>query len=204
MHVLKGVNVSIDTGEIISIIGKSGAGKTTLLHILGTLDRPDEGSVFYDESNLSNLNDRQLSLFRNENIGFIFQFHHLLNEFTALENVCIPALISGKSKSNTQKKAKEILDYLGLGDRLTHKPNQLSGGEQQRVAIARSLINNPKVVLADEPTGNLDTSTSEDIHELIFRLRADMNQTFIVVTHNQDLAKRCDRTLVMADGLILP
>lgn len=204
LHVLKGVNVSIDTGEIISIIGKSGAGKTTLLHILGTLDRPDEGSVLYDESNLSNLNDRQLSLFRNENIGFIFQFHHLLNEFTALENVCIPALISGKSKSNTQKKAKEILDYLGLGDRLTHKPNQLSGGEQQRVAIARSLINNPKVVLADEPTGNLDTSTSEDIHELIFRLRADMNQTFIVVTHNQDLAKRCDRTLVMADGLILP
>lgn len=202
LHVLKGVNVSIQTGEIISIIGKSGAGKTTLLHILGTLDRPDEGSVSYEGSDLNKLNDRQLSVFRNENIGFIFQFHHLLKEFTALENVCIPAFIAGKAKSKTFSRGKELLDYLGLGDRLTHKPNQLSGGEQQRVAIARSLINNPKVILADEPTGNLDTVTSEDIHELIFQLRKDMNQTFIVVTHNQDLAKRCDRTLVMADGLI--
>lgn len=203
LHVLKGVDVSIKPGEIISIIGKSGAGKTTLLHILGTLDRPDEGVLKYEEVNISSFNDKQLSLFRNENIGFIFQFHHLLNEFTALENVCIPALIAGKTKVDTEKRGKELLGYLGLGDRLNHKPNQLSGGEQQRVAIARSLINNPKLVLADEPTGNLDTVTSEDIHELIFQLRKDFNQTFVVVTHNQELAKRCDRTLVMADGLII-
>lgn len=203
LHVLKGVNVSIKSGEIISIIGKSGAGKTTLLHILGTLDRPDEGLVSYHGVSISQMNDKQLSLFRNENIGFIFQFHHLLHEFTAQENVCIPAFIAGKDKTPTIKRANELLGYLGLGDRLTHKPNQLSGGEQQRVAIARSLINNPDVVLADEPTGNLDTVTSEDIHELIFRLRQDLNQTFVIVTHNQDLAKRCDRTLMMADGLII-
>ena len=203
LHVLKGVNVSIKPGEIISIIGKSGAGKTTLLHILGTLDRPDEGVVSYHDVTISQLNDRQLSLFRNENIGFIFQFHHLLHEFTAQENVCIPAFIAGKNKGPTVKKANELLGYLGLGDRLNRKPNQLSGGEQQRVAIARSLINSPAVVLADEPTGNLDTMTSEDIHELIFQLRKDFNQTFVIVTHNQDLAKRCDRTLVMADGLIV-
>lgn len=203
LHVLKGVNVTIDKGEIISIIGKSGAGKTTLLHILGTLDRPDEGMVLYDDVNISALGDKQISLFRNENIGFIFQFHHLLNEFSAVENVCIPAFIAGKDKKPAAKRAKELLGYLGLGDRLTHKPNQLSGGEQQRVAIARSLINHPKLILADEPTGNLDTATSEDIHELIFQLRRDMAQTFVVVTHNQDLARRCDRTLVMADGLII-
>ncbi len=203
LHVLKGVQVTIPAGEIISIIGKSGAGKTTLLHILGTLDRPDEGFVTYNEEKITQLSDKQLSLFRNENIGFIFQFHHLLHEFTALENVCIPSYIAGKDRGPTGKKAKELLSYLGLGDRLSHKPNQLSGGEQQRVAIARSLINDPQIILADEPTGNLDTITSEDIHELIFRLRKDFNQTFVIVTHNEDLARRCDRTLVMADGLIV-
>jgi lipoprotein-releasing system ATP-binding protein len=203
LHVLKGVNVSIPSGEIISIIGKSGAGKTTLLHILGTLDRPDEGVVTYQDTKVNQLNDKQLSIFRNKNIGFIFQFHHLLNEFTALENVCIPAFIAGKDRGQTQSKARELLSYLGLAERLTHKPAQLSGGEQQRVAIARSLINNPQVVLADEPTGNLDTVTSEDIHELIFKLRKDFNQTFVIVTHNQDLARRCDRTLLMEDGLIV-
>jgi lipoprotein-releasing system ATP-binding protein len=203
LHVLKGVNVSIPSGEIISIIGKSGAGKTTLLHILGTLDRPDEGVVTYQDTKVNQLNDKQLSIFRNKNIGFIFQFHHLLNEFTALENVCIPAFIAGKDRGQTLSKARELLSYLGLAERLTHKPAQLSGGEQQRVAIARSLINNPQVVLADEPTGNLDTVTSEDIHELIFKLRKDFNQTFVIVTHNQDLARRCDRTLLMEDGLIV-
>ncbi len=203
LHVLKGVNVSIPSGEIISIIGKSGAGKTTLLHILGTLDRPDEGVVTYQDTKVNQLNDKQLSIFRNKNIGFIFQFHHLLNEFTALENVCIPAFIAGKDRNQTLRKARELLSYLGLAERLTHKPAQLSGGEQQRVAIARSLINGPQVVLADEPTGNLDTVTSEDIHELIFKLRKDFNQTFVIVTHNQDLARRCDRTLLMEDGLIV-
>ncbi|MCL4117141.1 UNVERIFIED_CONTAM: hypothetical protein GTU68_021628 [Idotea baltica] len=184
-------------------MGKSGAGKTTLLQILGTLDRADEGTVRYDQTEVSKFSDKQISLFRNENIGFIFQFHHLLNEFNALENVCIPAFIGGKNRTPTEKRAKELLDYLGLKDRMTHKPSELSGGEQQRVAIARSLINTPRVVLADEPTGNLDTTTSDDIHQLIFELRRDMQQTFVIVTHNEELALRCDRTLFMADGLIV-
>jgi lipoprotein-releasing system ATP-binding protein len=203
LHVLKGVDVVINDGDVIAITGKSGAGKTTLLHILGTLDRSDEGLLLYDDVQITELSDKLISKFRNENIGFIFQFHHLLNEFTALENVCIPAYISGKERAETSKRAQNLLDYLGLKDRMDHKPAALSGGEQQRVAIARSLINNPKLILADEPTGNLDTVTSEDIHQLIFQLRNDFNQTFVIVTHNEDLAERCDKTLVMADGLIL-
>lgn len=203
LHVLKGVDVIINDGDVIAITGKSGAGKTTLLHILGTLDRSDEGLLLYDDIQITQLNDKLISKFRNENIGFIFQFHHLLNEFTALENVSIPAYIAGKERAVTIKRAKELLDYLGLKDRMDHKPSALSGGEQQRVAIARSLINNPKLILADEPTGNLDTVTSEDIHELIFQLRNDFNQTFVIVTHNEDLAEKCDKTLVMADGLIV-
>ena len=202
LHVLKGVDVTINDAEIIAITGKSGAGKTTLLHILGTLDKTDEGSILYDQVKINELSDKVISKFRNENIGFIFQFHHLLNEFTALENVCIPGFIAGKDRNGIYKKGKELLDYLGLKDRLDHKPTQLSGGEQQRVAIARALINRPKIVLADEPTGNLDTATSEDIHQLIFKLRTDFQQTFVIVTHNEELAERCDKTLVMADGLI--
>ena len=183
-------------------MGKSGAGKTTLLHILGTLDRADEGSVVYDQQEILGLSDNLLSDFRNEHIGFIFQFHHLLDEFSALENVCIPAFLASKPKKQTIDKAKDLLSFLGLTARLDHRPNQLSGGEQQRVAIARSLINDPDVVLADEPTGNLDTQTSEEIHSLIFNLRKEYNQTFVIVTHNELLAKKCDRTLSMADGLI--
>lgn len=203
LQVLKGVDVEIGRGEVVAIVGKSGAGKTTLLHILGTLDRADSGEVLYDTTKIADLNDKQLSAFRNEHIGFIFQFHHLLDEFTALENVCIPAFIGDKNRSAVVKRATELLTYLGLSDRLTHKPKELSGGEQQRVAIARSLINDPDIVLADEPTGNLDTRTSGDIHQLIFKLREDFNQTFVIVTHNEDLANRCDRTLTMADGLIV-
>jgi len=203
LQVLKGVSATIAAGEIVSIVGKSGAGKTTLLHILGTLDRPDEGSIWYDGQDISALDDKAISQFRNQHIGFIFQFHHLLAEFTALENTIIPALLAKTDKAAAEKKATELLAYLGLQDRLTHKPNELSGGEQQRVAIARALINDPKVVLADEPTGNLDTTTSAEIHDLIFRLRDDLGQTFVIVTHNSELAERCDRTLSMADGLIL-
>ena len=203
LHVLRGVDVAIRRGEVVAVVGKSGAGKTTLLHILGTLDQADEGSVSYDEMEIIGLSDKLLSDFRNEHIGFIFQFHHLLDEFSALENVCIPAFLAGKSKAPTVEKAKELLTYLGLQDRLDHRPNELSGGEQQRVAIARSLINDPDVILADEPTGNLDTQTSDEIHQLIFDLREKFNQTFVIVTHNEELAEKCDRTLSMADGKIL-
>ncbi len=202
LHVLKGVNASIEKGEIVAIVGKSGAGKTTLLHIIGTLDVANRGRILYDQTDLTKLSDRQLSAFRNKHIGFIFQFHHLLDEFTALENVCIPAYIGTSKKKEVESRAKELLSYLGLADRLTHKPNELSGGEQQRVAIARSLINNPSVVLADEPTGNLDSATSDDIHHLLFKLRDDFQQTFVIVTHNSELADRCDRTLHMEDGQI--
>ncbi len=203
LHVLKGVDVEIEQGEVVAIVGKSGAGKTTLLHILGTLDKADQGAVLYDQQNVNELADKQISSFRNKHIGFIFQFHHLLDEFTALENVCMPGYIQGTDRLDVESRARELLDYLGLSDRLDHKPNQLSGGEQQRVAIARSLINNPDVVLADEPTGNLDTQTSQDIHDLIFKLRKDLKHTFVIVTHNQELAGRCDRTLQMADGKIV-
>ena len=202
VHVLKGVDLHIDQGEIVSIVGKSGAGKSTLLHILGTLDVADQGNIEINGELISNLNVKKLAQFRNNSIGFIFQFHHLLPEFNAIENVCMPALINKIPESQAIKRAKELLDYLGLKDRLDHKPNQLSGGEQQRVAVARALINKPLVVFADEPTGNLDTNTSQEIHQLVLQLREDFKQTFVIVTHNTELAKLSDRTLEMKDGLI--
>jgi len=202
LHVLKGVDLNVGRGEIVAIVGKSGAGKSTLLHILGTLDVADQGSLKINSQIASDLKNRKLAAFRNNNIGFIFQFHHLLPEFTALENVIIPALIQKQNENKARDRAKELLDYLGLAERLKHKPNQLSGGEQQRVAIARSLINAPAVVFADEPTGNLDSNTSQELHELIFQLRKDLQQTFIIVTHNEELAKMSDRRLEMEDGLL--
>ncbi|MBK8517584.1 MAG: ABC transporter ATP-binding protein [Saprospiraceae bacterium] len=202
IHVLKGIDIDISKGEIISIIGKSGAGKSTLLHILGTLDKPDEGTLSVTGQEITSLNEKALARFRNENIGFVFQFHHLLQEFTSLENVCIPAFIAGRKKTQTESKAKEILDYLGLGERLNHKPNQLSGGEAQRVAVARALINNPAVVFADEPTGNLDKASSESLHQLILGLRKDFALTFVIVTHNADLAQLSDRIITLEDGQI--
>lgn len=203
LHVLKGVDLTIEKGEFVSIVGKSGAGKSTLLHILGTLDQADEGQLLIREQNIKQLNARQMAEFRNRNLGFVFQFHHLLPEFTALENVCIPAFIKKQSEAEARKRAKELLDYLGLADRIDHKPTQLSGGEQQRVAVARALMNQPAVVFADEPSGNLDSASSEDLHQLLFQLRDDFQQTFVVVTHNETLAAMSDRTLVMEDGNIL-
>ena len=200
LHVLKGVNLDVESGEIVAIVGKSGAGKSTFLHILGTLDKADHGSVSITGKVTSGMGERALARFRNDTIGFIFQFHHLLPEFTALENVCIPAFIRRRSKQDAIRRAKELMEYLGLGERLEHKPNALSGGEQQRVAVARALMNQPTLILADEPTGNLDTETSQDIHRLFLKLRNDFGQTFIIVTHNQDLAGLSDRTLVMQDG----
>lgn len=202
LHVLKGVDFSVDKGEIVSIVGKSGAGKSTLLHIIGTLDKPDRGSVQFNQREISTLNAKDLAAFRNENIGFIFQFHHLLPEFTALENVCIPGFILRNPETKVKKKAKELLDYLGLSERLTHKPSQLSGGEQQRVAVARALINNPNVIFADEPSGNLDSASSQELHQLLFQLRADFQQTFVIVTHNEELAGMSDRRVEMQDGLL--
>ncbi len=202
LHVLKGVNFSVQKGEIVSIIGKSGAGKSTLLHIIGTLDTADEGSVLFEEREISKLKSKELAIFRNQHIGFIFQFHHLLPEFTALENVCIPGFIQKMPESKVKKRAKELLDYLGLSDRLTHKPSQLSGGEQQRVAVARSLINSPKIVFADEPSGNLDSTSSQELHQLLFKLRDDFHQTFVIVTHNEELAAMSDRKMEMQDGLL--
>lgn len=202
LHVLKGVDLHIQKGEVVSIIGKSGAGKSTLLHILGTLDSAHQGELYIQDENVFKLSQKQLAAFRNKNIGFIFQFHHLLPEFTALENVCIPAYIRRQSVADTEYRAKELLDYLGLSERLTHKPSQLSGGEQQRVAVARSLINNPGIIFADEPSGNLDSGSSKELHQLIFKLREDFNQTFVIVTHNNELAEMSDRILEMEDGLI--
>jgi len=202
LTVLKGVDVSIGKGEIVSFVGKSGAGKTTLLHILGTLDRPDSGELHIRDTDVFKLNEKKIASFRNLNVGFIFQFHHLLPEFTALENVCIPAFINKKSEAESQARAKELLSYLGLSKRLDHKPTQLSGGEQQRVAVARALMNEPAIVFADEPTGNLDSGTSNELHQLIFQLRKDFNQTFVIVTHNEELADMSDRKLVMTDGLL--
>ncbi|MEE9439348.1 MAG: ABC transporter ATP-binding protein [Saprospiraceae bacterium] len=202
LHVLKGIDLTVNKGEIVSIIGKSGAGKTTLLHILGTLDNADKGKLWIDGTETQELKLNDLANFRNQKIGFIFQFHHLLTEFTAVENVAMPAFIAGKSKPPSIKRAKELLDYLGLADRIQHKPNELSGGEQQRVAVARALMNDPALVFADEPTGNLDKNTSEELHQLLFRLRKEMGQTFIIVTHNEELAKLSDRTIIMEDGLI--
>ncbi len=205
LHVLKGVDLHIEKGEIVSIVGASGAGKTTLLQILGTLDRPtiqSGTSLKINNEDILKLNDKALSRFRNLQLGFIFQFHQLLPEFTALENVCIPAFIAGKSKSETEVEAKKLLDYLGLSHRINHKPGELSGGEQQRVAVARSLINKPAVIFADEPSGNLDTASAENLHQLFFKLRDEFGQTFVIVTHNEELANMADRKLIMSDGLI--
>lgn len=202
LNVLRGVDVEIQKGEIVAIVGKSGAGKSTLLHIIGTLDRADKGQVIINGEDVSRLNNKGLADFRNQNIGFIFQFHHLLPEFSAIENVMIPALIGGGKEGSAKKRAAELLDYLGLANRLTHKPTELSGGEQQRVAVARALMNAPSVVFADEPTGNLDSASSKDLHELLFQLRKDFQQTFVIVTHNEELASMSDRTLTMQDGLI--
>lgn len=203
LKVLKGVNLLIEKGQVISIVGASGAGKSTLLQIIGTLDLPDEGSVIINDTNIQNLKDKELSLFRNKNIGFVFQFHHLLPEFTALENICIPAFIHKTPKLEAEKRALQLLDILGLSDRANHKPSELSGGEQQRVAVCRALINNPSVILADEPSGNLDSSSAKDLHELFFKLRKEFNQTFVIVTHNEELANMADKKLVMKDGNIV-
>nr|WP_299067800.1 ABC transporter ATP-binding protein [uncultured Allomuricauda sp.] len=206
LKVLKGVDLEIKKGEVVSIVGASGAGKTTLLQILGTLDSPSNGqksSLFINDTDITKLNDKSLARFRNNHIGFIFQFHQLLPEFTALENVCIPAFIKKTPKIEAEKRAKELLDFLGLSDRYHHKPNALSGGEQQRVAVARSLINNPSVILADEPSGNLDSESADNLHQLFFKLRDEFGQTFVLVTHNLELANMADRKLTMVDGLIV-
>ncbi|MBN9283044.1 MULTISPECIES: ABC transporter ATP-binding protein [Flavobacterium] len=205
LHVLKGVDLHIQKGEIVSIVGASGAGKTTLLQILGTLDKPtvESGtSLIINNEEVLKMNDKALSRFRNLQLGFIFQFHQLLPEFTALENVCIPAFIAGKNKQETEEEATKLLNYLGLYHRMHHKPGELSGGEQQRVAVARSLINKPAVIFADEPSGNLDTHSAENLHQLFFKLRDEFGQTFVIVTHNEELANMADRKLVMVDGLI--
>lgn len=214
LEVLKGVDLHIKKGEIVSIVGASGAGKTTLLQILGTLDKPstkkesenqntgNQSSLVINNEDILKMNDKSLSKFRNLNLGFIFQFHQLLPEFTALENVCIPAYIAGKKVSETEKEAKKLLEYLGLSHRINHKPNELSGGEQQRVAVARALINKPDVIFADEPSGNLDTHSAENLHQLFFQLRDKFGQTFVIVTHNEELANMADRKLIMVDGQI--
>lgn len=203
LHVLKGVDMQVAEGEIVSIVGKSGAGKSTLLHILGTLDRPDRGQLRMAGEDVFALNGKQLAAFRNRHIGFVFQFHHLLPEFTALENVALPALIQNTTMSDARQRAAELLDYLGLSDRLEHKPSQLSGGEQQRVAVARALVNRPTAIFADEPSGNLDSTSSRELHDLFFKLRQDFKQTFIIVTHNLELADMSDRKLEMADGVVV-
>ena len=206
LQVLKGVNLHIKQGEIVSIVGASGAGKTSLLQILGTLDLPHKDAstqLLINNQDVLKMNDKEMSKFRNLNLGFIFQFHQLLPEFTALENVCIPAFIANKNKAETEKEAKRLLDYLGLSERINHKPNELSGGEQQRVAVARALINKPLIIFADEPSGNLDTDSAENLHQLFFKLRAEFGQTFVIVTHNNDLANMADRKLTMSDGQII-
>ena len=202
LQVLKGINLEVPKGKLYSIVGPSGAGKTTLLQIIGTLSRPDQGNILINQQNISSLNDRQLADFRNREIGFVFQFHYLLPEFTALENVCIPAFIAKVGKKQAEEKAREYLDFLGLSHRLNHKPNELSGGERQRVAVARALINNPSVILADEPSGNLDTKNREDLHQLFFTLRDRFKQTLVIVTHDESFAAQSDAIIRMKDGLI--
>ena len=202
LQVLKGIDLEIPKGKIYSIVGASGAGKTTLLQILGTLSKPDEGDIYYDNKKISALSEKKLAAFRNSEIGFVFQFHHLLPEFTALENVCIPAFIGKVSRKNAEKKALELLEYLGMQERIDHKPSQLSGGEKQRVAMARALVNNPTVVLADEPSGNLDSANRDELHELLFKLRDDFGQTFIIVTHDDHFAEQSDKIIHIKDGII--
>jgi lipoprotein-releasing system ATP-binding protein len=203
LKVLKGIDILIEDKQVVCIVGASGAGKTTLLQIIGTLDKPDAGTILYNGSDISRLKGKALAAFRNNNIGFVFQFHQLLPEFTALENVCIPAYIAGKSRIEAEKKAEELLRFLKLDDRLDHKPSELSGGEQQRVAVARALVNNPSVILADEPSGNLDTENKNELHKLFFDLRDTFNQTIIIVTHDRQLASMSDRILQIKDGLIV-
>lgn len=203
LEILKGVDLEINSGEVVSVVGSSGAGKTTLLTILGTLDRPNSGDVVINNQNVFSLNDKKLAAFRNQNIGFVFQFHQLLPEFTALENICIPALIGKQNKKEAEKRAEELMELFNLKERLNHKPSELSGGEQQRVAVARALINKPGIVFADEPSGNLDSSNAQELHKLFFKLRDSFKQTFIIVTHNNELAKMADRTLTMKDGRIV-
>lgn len=200
--VLKGISLNIGKGEIVSIVGPSGAGKTTLLQIMGTLDRPDSGSIMLDGTDVANMSDNRLADFRNRHIGFVFQFHQLLPEFTAAENIMIPALIAGKSQGAARKRATELLAFMGIADRSEHKPNELSGGEKQRVAVARALVNNPDVILADEPSGSLDSKNKEDLHRLFFDLRDKFGQTFVIVTHDENLARLTDRTLSMRDGVL--
>lgn len=203
LNVLKGITLKIPEKKVISIIGASGTGKSTLLHILGTLDYPDTGEVLYDNVNVASFSSDKLAAFRNHNIGFVFQFHHLLPEFTALENVCIPAWIKGTGKKEAEKRAMDLLSLMGLKDRISHKPNELSGGEQQRVSVARALVNNPQIVLADEPSGNLDTHTKNELHQLFFSLRDELGQTFVIVTHDNSLAKLSDQKILLQDGRIL-
>jgi len=203
LQVLKAVGVEIQKGEIVSIAGPSGSGKSTLLHILGTLDQPDSGEVWLNDKKINELKGKPLAAFRNRHIGFVFQFHHLLPEFTALENVCIPGWIAGKKKREVEERAKALLSTLGVGERLENKPNALSGGEQQRVAVARALINNPDIIFADEPTGNLDSANANELHQLFFQLREKFKQTFLIVTHNEELARMSDRILHMKDGQII-
>lgn len=202
LEVLKGIDLEIPSGKIYSIVGASGAGKTTLLQILGTLSKPDAGEIWFGDRKVSDMKEKQLAVFRNHEIGFVFQFHHLLPEFTALENVCIPAFIAKTTKVKAESKAKELLEYLGLTDRLEHKPSELSGGEKQRVAMARALVNNPSVVMADEPSGNLDSNNRDELHELLFKLRDEMGQTFVIVTHDDHFAERSDKILHIKDGII--
>ncbi|BFG70303.1 ABC transporter ATP-binding protein [Sediminibacterium sp. KACHI17] len=203
LEVLKGVDIEIKKGEMVSIVGSSGAGKSTLLHILGTLDKPDSGSIWLNDQSIDQLKGEKLAAFRNLHIGFVFQFHHLLPEFSALENVCIPGWIAGTAKKDVKNRALELLSMLGLSDRAEHKPNQLSGGEQQRVAVARALINQPDIIFADEPTGNLDSTNAKELHKLFGTLRDQFHQTFLIVTHNEELAALSDRTLYMRDGVIV-
>jgi lipoprotein-releasing system ATP-binding protein len=203
LHVLKGIELEISQGEIVSIVGASGAGKSTLLHILGTLDNPDSGKIFIDGTEVTTLSSKKISRFRNQKIGFVFQSHHLLPEFTALENVMMPALIRGDPSGLASKRSGELLERLGLKDRITHRPSELSGGEQQRVAVARALVNKPAVIFADEPSGNLDSESARDLHDLFFDLRKNLNQTFVIVTHNEILAGMADRKLTMKDGMLL-
>lgn len=203
LRVLKQINLTIENSKVVTIVGPSGAGKSTLLHLIGTLDRPDSGEVVIDGTNLRTLSDDQLSEFRNQHIGFVYQFHHLLPEFTAVENVALPAMIAGKSRKEALVHAAELLDFLKLKDRVDHKPNELSGGEQQRVAVARALMNNPELILADEPSGNLDTDNAKKLHQLFFDLRDQFHQTFIIVTHNEELATLSDRKIVLQDGQVI-